>query len=73
MRRKLFSSIPIRGIVKGLLMAIALVVGVNSANAKVDVTATYLTDPALTDESTNWALTSNGGNHNWNAGKQYHD
>jgi len=54
-------------------MAIALVVGVNSANAKVDVTATYLTDPALTDESTNWALTSNGGNHNWNADKQYHE
>ena len=41
--------------------------------AREDVTSTYLTDANLTDEKNNWSLNSTGGNHAWNADKQYHE
>lgn len=41
--------------------------------AKTDVTSTYLTDAALEDETTNWALTSKDGNHAWNNDYKYHE
>lgn len=59
---------------KLLLAACALFVGgVNSANAKTDVTSSYLTDASLTDESTNWALVNGANNHNWNNDYKYHE
>lgn len=49
---------------KLLLVTLALIVGgALSANAREDVTSTYLVDAGLSDQSTNWALVSNGGNH----------
>jgi len=41
--------------------------------AREDVTSTYLTDAALENETANWALTSTGGNHNWDETKKYHE
>ena len=53
--------------------AFALLLGVSNASAREDVTSTYLTDAALENEGTNWALTSSGGNHNWNGDYKYHE
>ena len=41
--------------------------------ARTDVTSTYLTDAALENEGTNWALVSNGGNHAWDNTSKYHE
>ena len=42
------------------------------ARAADDVTS-KLTDAGLTDEKTNWALTSNNGNHNYDSSNGYHE
>ena len=42
------------------------------ALAADDVTS-KLTDAGLTDEKTNWALTSNGGNHKYDSSNGYHE
>ena len=58
-----------------LLMAICalFVGGGNLANAREDVTSTYLTDAELSNETANWALTSNGGNHAWDGTNKYRE
>ena len=58
---------------KLLLLLAVLIVGSGTSWAKDDVTATYLTDAALADETTNWALTSTGGNHAWNGSYKIHE
>ena len=58
---------------KLLLLAVGLIVGSGTSWAKDDVTATYLTDAALADETANWALTSTGGNHAWNGSYKIHE
>ena len=58
---------------KLLFAALTLLVGVSTANAREDVTSTCLTDAALENEGTNWALSSNGGNHAWNGTYKYHE
>lgn len=58
---------------KLLMAACALMMGSINADAREDVTSTYLTDAALEDENTNWALVSNGGNHEWNGTNKYHE
>ena len=59
---------------KLLMMALALIVGgSNSVFARTDVTNNYLTDAALENETSNWALSSNGGNHNWDGTNKYHE
>lgn len=57
---------------KLLLMAAALLGGVCSVNARVDVTS-YLTDAVLENESDNWALVNGPNNHNWNSTYQFHE
>ena len=37
------------------------------------MTSTYLTDAALENEGTYWALVSNGGNHAWDGTNKYHE
>ena len=57
-----------------LLMAFcALLLGWSNASARTDVTSTYLTDAALENEGTKWALVSNGGNHAWDGTNKYHE
>lgn len=58
---------------KLLLLLAVLIVGSGTSWAKDDVTATYLTDAALADETANWALTSTGGNHAWNGSYKIHE
>ena len=59
---------------KLLMMALALIVGgSNSVFARTDVTNKYLTDAALENETRNWALSSNDGNHNWDGTNKYRE
>ena len=56
-----------------LLFAIVALMCSVGTWAREDVTSTYLTDAALENETTNWALTSSDGNHNWNGTYKYHE
>ena len=57
-----------------LFFLLALMLGlVSGIQARTDVTSTYLTDAALENEGTNWALVSNGGNHAWDGTNKYHE
>lgn len=56
-----------------LLFAIVALLCSITTWAREDVTNTYLTDAALEDESTNWALVSDGGNHAWDGTNKYHE
>ena len=56
-----------------LLFAIVALMCSVGTWAREDVTSTYLTDAALENETTNWALTSNGGNHVWDGTNKYHE
>ena len=56
-----------------LLFAIVALLCSVGMQARTDVTSTYLTDAALENEGTNWALDSNGGNHAWDGTNKYHE
>lgn len=61
---------------KLLIAACALIFCGVTANAREDVTSTYLTGANLANESADWGLemaTSNNGNHNWNDTYKYHE
>ena len=62
-----------RKLLLAALCVVGLLGGRSNAFARTDVTSTYLTDASLSNESTNWALTSSGGNHNWNGTYKYHE
>ena len=56
-----------------LLFAIVALLCSVATWARTDVTSTYLTDAELANESSNWALVSNGGNHKWDSNNKYHE
>lgn len=56
-----------------LFLLLALMLGfVSGIQAREDVTS-YITDAELSNETANWALSSSGGNHNWNGDFKYRE
>jgi len=69
MKRKLFSSYPPRGFLKGfLLLAIALVVGAGNANAQTDLAAQYLNNPDFASAD-GWTAVTSSGYRDYGVGK----
>jgi len=56
-----------------LLFAIVALLCAVSSWAREDVTSTYLTDAALSDEATNWGYSGGGGNHAWDNTNKYRE